>query len=767
MARKITLKDNVTDETLYPQAIADSVFFDDGSTLTERNGNLFEDIKDACWSDTIVASDVEADTKVYVALNRTIGFGEKLALRAVSTVDTTLASNLSQATQSGTGTTVFNNVSVEAGKEYYARITAAEADYRYISVRSSVALESTDSITIDIVYLDAAVDSLVDTTTLLEEDAIIASDAVDTFTATLDAEEYTFYSQLPASFNKIGTRLLLKVLSDSDAVFSIYTSTGPGASSIVETIASVTVKANTPLYYRFTPSVAFTRLLFSPGSATLTVTVCNLDADTFGRINSWDDTVWNDGGYISDGTIREAVGYSYTNPVFLEAGDTIIGSNSRYGMPDQRCTIFDTDATGSYYIANSRLYQFTGNQYTGFIFIARKDGYVAFNKRNTDNFKISLHKRAFYKEIFDSIDLQNDGFVRKEVIPILRNMSANVPHASDEYEKPVTLLHFSDIHQSRLNLYSIRDFANKFGNYLSDVLCTGDMVAKKYADFDADLWGEEGIDSFLLTTGNHDIYDVEDQGDAGGTGYDDLSKRATRIETYNQYFAPVIENWGVTQPDNAEENGYNYYYKDYDTTAGADSYIVSKVRLIAIDCMDGGYKDETGTADSTSEAQKTWLAATLEDARTSGYPVVMAAHFPPMGSGMTGFNTPFHSYETGMDYSYSIISWAVDAVDAFINNGGEFVCWLGGHLHYDHVGVITAHPNQLLIAVATANVGAVWQDAVRDARFNSSDLFNVVSIDPHYKRISVYRFGAHWDKWMRHREAMVIDYANRTLLSTY
>jgi hypothetical protein len=172
------------------------------------------------------------------------------------------------------------------------------------------------------------------------------------------------------------------------------------------------------------------------------------------------------------------------------------------------------------------------------------------------------------------------------------------------------------------------------------------------------------------------------------------------------------------------------------------------------------------------EDQLAWLVATLADARTNGYPVLIADHFAPINyaEDIDKFDTPFASFNIGMKeqaFANGHLPGACDAVDDFIEAGGEFVCWICGHLHYDVVGTVVSHPNQVFIAIGSANNSTFALDGYRLKQFKSCDLFNVMSVDVRNKRISVLRVGADTDNWLRHRGAMTIDYENKKLLSTW
>lgn len=330
---------------------------------------------------------------------------------------------------------------------------------------------------------------------------------------------------------------------------------------------------------------------------------------------------------------------------------------------------------------------------------------------------------------------------------------------------PITLVHYSDIHGANLQNSNIAKFRINYRKYIDDVILTGDIVPSKFTEYDG-LFAQEEYKKILLAIGNHDVYDHNGDATSHGASYDDRAYWATNQEKYNQYFKPSVGNWGVVQPTNAEADGLCYYYKDYEKTYHD---IANKVRLIVLDGM------------AYNSAQHNWLNNVLNDARVNGFTVVIAEHFPPTEAmsyiDCDLFDTGFSSLISGMEMWYGIsylgykendINYtAANLVDAFINAGGEFACWLCGHLHYGQVGTLKSHPNQIYIAVEKANPSKVGADTPRLDGSASEDLFNVVSFDTNNKIIRFLRIGAKVDTYGRHKETMCIDYANRRLISTF
>lgn len=569
---------------------------------------------------------------------------------------------------------------------------------------------------------------------------------------------------LADKFRDLGFTYYVKITASADTDFIFALSTGSSASNITESFGEKKLYANVPIYIAITPTLAYARFFFQNpvGSATIDVECVKFGyrkddfADTLTPlVDNGGKIVWNAGYYINDsGQFKTGDVYAYITPIQVKKGDLIYGTHSR-SMSGDRCGVYVTDGSGTYYykkcnILDNGLY----------FFIADEDCLITFNKRTDAVVTLHWYSMSVYANLDNFFDKIERFYPKNEIENHLKCMSGNAMIGSTKGEKPVTLLHFSDIHASICNMMRLEAFREKFVEYLSDTIITGDMCGAKYTQYNPDFWNADGPDKILQLIGNHDVYDAHDQVPGTGAGYDNPEYWATAAEKYAQYIEPNVAKWGVTQPSGAAANGLCYYYKDYDLTTGADSYNTSHLRMIVLDGMD------------FDEDQLAWLVATLADARTNGYPVLIADHFAPINyaEDIDKFDTPFASFNIGMKeqaFANGHLPGACDAVDDFIEAGGEFVCWICGHLHYDVVGTVVSHPNQVFIAIGSANNSTFALDGYRLKQFKSCDLFNVMSVDVRNKRISVLRVGADTDNWLRHRGAMTIDYENKKLLSTW
>lgn len=380
---------------------------------------------------------------------------------------------------------------------------------------------------------------------------------------------------------------------------------------------------------------------------------------------------------------------------------------------------------------------------------------------------IRWYKMPVLDPVLGTEDRQTAIFPYGKTVQIMGASRSNPMNKSNRMQKPLVLAHISDIHNSRPNETSFKRFLDIFGGYVDDAILTGDIAGTKYPDY-VPTYAQDGYKNVLLTIGNHDVYDVNNDAESHGANYYDREYFASEKQTYDKYFAPSISQWGVTQPSNASTNGYCYYYKDYNVNNG-DSHTVATVRLIVLDPM------------HYNANQHAWLVSTLAAAKTSNVPVVIAEHFIPMETtdDMNLFDTPFSSLMTGMRDMYGLyfLSYldgdtrhkAADVVDDFISGGGEFICWICGHMHFDLVGTLKSHPNQIFIAVGSANAYPInaYADMPREYGMESENLINIVSFDTYNKTIRVGRIGAKIDDHMRHRGGMCINYSAKTLVNSW
>ena len=333
----------------------------------------------------------------------------------------------------------------------------------------------------------------------------------------------------------------------------------------------------------------------------------------------------------------------------------------------------------------------------------------------------------------DSLESQADAVSAARTTSVWETVSGYVP--------PLTLLHFSDIHNDMENYPFIIDFKRNHPE-IDDILNTGDLVGSYYSAaqvksyfsaFDSDHYA-------LLALGNHEYYTS-----------DNYSTKMSQATAYGYYVAPTIEAWGAEYTANK-----TYWYKDYED---------SKVRLIGIDNM---------LESSDMTAQVTWLEGVLADALEKDLAVVIAGHCPPttqtgvkITSSFTSFqNIPSSSDINALDENGAGIQ---AAVDSFMDDGGEFVCYLMGHWHYDYLMYSSSYPNQLIIDIGTASHEAGPNSICtgvmrRDNGTMAQNLFNIFTVDRTDGLVRLVRIGADRDMYMKPRRVLCYDYKNHSLI---
>lgn len=301
----------------------------------------------------------------------------------------------------------------------------------------------------------------------------------------------------------------------------------------------------------------------------------------------------------------------------------------------------------------------------------------------------------------------------------------------DGNPKCVSLLHFSDIHGDSAALERIINQSNGVFSSVDDVICTGDIVDAQWSD-DFGYWETAGASDVLIVMGNHD--EIVDRGN-----WNLVSNYKTMAECYERYMSPFISGWGVTyQADKT------YWYKDYGTS----------VRLIALDLVQDYLLHD--------DAQMAWFSQTLGAARAAGRSVVVAQHFPP------------HAREAvpdvggWYDTNYSEAEYArwvpreewQQAVEDFKDEGGEFVCWLGGHTHADLLCRNSHYPEQIFVNVDTATPlkAPRYSDTNRTVEAQTNDLFNIVAFDTVNKTLRILRIGASENMFMQSKKAICLNY---------
>ena len=324
----------------------------------------------------------------------------------------------------------------------------------------------------------------------------------------------------------------------------------------------------------------------------------------------------------------------------------------------------------------------------------------------------------------------------EKVVPRLLSARKPVQYEDGTVGRPSwTLIHFSDIHGCDENLDRIITFRNRYGKYIDDALHTGDCVKEEMAD--GNPWDRvEGASVLLNTVGNHDVR----------IGPEEC---AGQEDTYRLLLASHVDGWGVVQPEGVRKKGSRhysacYYYKDY---------LAPGIRLVVLDGM------------HYSRAQEEWFADCLSDALAKGLLVVAANHFPPrkglvpLVSGFTERNEAL-----GEEAGHRLPDSAYAVVDAFLDGGGTFVCWLGGHAHQDFVGPVRGHERQFQILVDKAGWSDWFMEEDRTPGTAFQDSFNLLTVNPGRGLLIIDRIGCTRDQFLRGKHLFVYDYRNREVI---
>lgn len=306
-------------------------------------------------------------------------------------------------------------------------------------------------------------------------------------------------------------------------------------------------------------------------------------------------------------------------------------------------------------------------------------------------------------------------------------------HATPDHN--FTVVQFSDIHGEALNAQRINEFRSELPEWcLGGIdlwLHCGDTISRFWED-SLSFWTDNNLGNVANVLGNHDAW-TQDQSKSDGTVVYSGVWVATQQVCYEKFFAPFLTSWGVTSA------GTNkcYYYKDY-TFSGY------KIRFIALDCM---HEDS---------AQGDWLESVLADAKANDMYVICCQHYK--AGDRTPIECSFTSMHLGVSDTGSALSLGAQKVKDFIDAGGRFVCWLTGHTHYDNIYKCTGDTRQIGIHVDLASYTRGTDDASTRLGTPAMDCLNVVSFDLKEHLIKVFRIGRTYDRFLRHKNTLLLDY---------
>ena len=257
-----------------------------------------------------------------------------------------------------------------------------------------------------------------------------------------------------------------------------------------------------------------------------------------------------------------------------------------------------------------------------------------------------------------------------------------------------------------------------------------------------------------MTIGNHDVADPN-------VSNNYYNGEVSNIDIYNKFMGIMDDtSLNVVRPTNAATLGLCYYYKDYGT----------RLRLIVVDTaiQDNVWVSDSQHDKSYYEAQCTWLTNVLSDAKTAGRAVVIANHYTSYINELQNVGGFAYPSTPSSPENREIHTEFLNIVDTFISDGGEFITWLCGHTHVDHLGTIVDHSNQLAIAVTTSSYttyrNVFMNNVVRSAGNKSEDAFNMISFDTVNKLIKIVRIGLNYDGFYRKTDAVTINYNTKQVV---
>ncbi len=301
-----------------------------------------------------------------------------------------------------------------------------------------------------------------------------------------------------------------------------------------------------------------------------------------------------------------------------------------------------------------------------------------------------------------------------------------------KYAQPLVLGHFSDIHGDDVELERMIKVKKYLGSRVDDFICTGDLVPGRYYD-SLNYWNAvDGSDEILIAIGNHDVL-------ADKVTFD-FSKRVSQHEQYDSYFAGKEEKQGIVL-----EQGKTYYYKDYPK---------NEIRLIVINNM---------LENEELEEQINWFDETVSEAKEKNLTILCASHYLP--SDFVRVDCNFNSIDRH-GKSSNFDDRFFEIIDSFTENGGNFVCWIAGHVHGDCFGYAENHPKQYAIAIDALSR---WQsdyytDMPRVDGTIFQDVLNFTVVDTTSNLLHIIRMGANRDRYLRSKKYMTFDYKNGKII---
>lgn len=290
-------------------------------------------------------------------------------------------------------------------------------------------------------------------------------------------------------------------------------------------------------------------------------------------------------------------------------------------------------------------------------------------------------------------------------------------------EKNINLFFFSDLHGDENELKRYCEFTEENRKYLDDTICAGDLIqisCKSDWTFYDRISGSEKI---LLAIGNHDLYLDAKRGNPS-------KERLTQKDAYEKYIKPRASNWNAYTRE-----GYIYYYKDY-----PQKHI--RIIFLASDLPIGKYN-----------VQLDWFRGVLKSAYNKKYSVISVHHRQNSIDAVT-ITCDYNSETMKKKYKASAkFEPYLKAVRNFQDYGGDFICWLGGHIHHNYLCYDRKYRQLCVTVGVTDTINRDWVWAVLEGkeekpakyRKNRSgkncDCADLISVNTEKKEISIIPLG--------------------------
>lgn len=273
----------------------------------------------------------------------------------------------------------------------------------------------------------------------------------------------------------------------------------------------------------------------------------------------------------------------------------------------------------------------------------------------------------------------------------------------------------------------------------NDILFTGDAVRTCHENGNTYWYEVPGAEKVLPCMGNHDLVN---------TPLMDWNDLIPMYQAAEEFFEPQksLQDKSVTY-----KKGTTYYRKKYEAEG---------VLLITLD---------TFLKDEEEKAEFRFFEESLRVAKEEGLAVVIAQHdFPEdLVKIPCNFNTPFRKTQElcgpGLQKEFK------EALQKFIDEGGEFTVFLCGHSHTPLLGYDKEYPRQLYIVLGASSTmyGTRGGDSLRVAGTQSVNLANFVTFDTEMHLIKLIRAGVTVNSLLTSTRVLTMNYQTKEIITQW